>query len=593
MGKFLLRFFAVIGFVFTLIIAGIWYVGAQFASRPVAMPKAPESMVLTLDLSRPILDKEEVSPLSALLRMEEEATTSFAVVRAIEKAKDDPRVKGLIAKFGSEQPSMVHAQEIREAVLAFKQSGKPTYAFAPSYGEFGFGNRAYYLASAFNEIWLQPVGAVGITGIAMEAPFGKSALGSIGVSGDFMQREEYKSAMESFTRDDFSPAAKANVVDMINNLQGQIAQGIAVNRNWKLDEVKGLIERGPYTATEAVQNNLVTKLGYEDEFLREAEEKTGKDAKRVDEEAYLVFANVNVEPKATVALIEGEGLITDSNGHHLADDSIMDANTVAEAFFDAAEDKDVKAIIFRVNSPGGSPVASETIRHALIMAKKSKPVFVSMGEVAASGGYWVAMDADHIVASPATITGSIGVVSGKFVTSEMWKKLGIKWDGVYTSGNAQMWSMLSNFDEKGRARVNALMDETYQAFLAGVSTARKIPQEKLPDIAKGRVWTGEQALKLGLVDELGGMSTATLAVKNRLNLAASDAIELKPFPAEPTPAEVMMKFLKNFGTEGEALGNLFEETRAIRSALVPLVSALSNNEPVSARAPDAIIRAVK
>lgn len=593
MGKFLLRFFAVIGVVFTLIISGIWYVGWHIANRSVAMPKAPESMILTLDLSKPILDKDSVSPFSAMLRMEEDATTSFTIVRAIEKAKDDPRVKGLVAKFGSEQPSIVHAQEIRDAVLGFKQSGKPTYAFAPSYGDFGFGNRSYYLASAFGEIWLQPVGAVGLTGIGVEAPFGKAVLGNLGITGDFMQREEYKSAMESFTRDEFSSAAKANVVDMLGNLSEQIAQGIAVNRNWKIEEVKALIERGPYTATEAEHNKLVTKLGYEDEFIQEAENKVGKDVKRVDADAYLTYSNSDAKPKATVAIIDGDGLITDSGAGNLAGDSVMDASTIAEAFFNAAEDKDVKAIIFRINSPGGSPVASETIRHALIVAKKSKPVFVSMGEVAASGGYWVAMDADHIVASPATITGSIGVISGKFVTSEMWKKLGVKWETLYTSGNAQMWSMLSPFDEKGRDRVNALMDETYQAFLSGVSTARKIPQEKMPDIAKGRVWTGEQALKLGLVDELGGMSTTALAVKNRLNLAATDVIELKPFPSEPTPVEFMIKFFKNFGVEGVALGNLFQDIQKARSAIAPFIGAMSNNDPVSARAPDAFVRAVR
>jgi len=437
------------------------------------------------------------------------------------------------------------------------------------------------------------VGAVGLTGIGVEAPFGKAVLGNLGITGDFMQREEYKSAMESFTRDEFSSAAKANVVDMLGNLSEQIAQGIAVNRNWKIEEVKALIERGPYTATEAEHNKLVTKLGYEDEFIQEAENKVGKDVKRVDADAYLTYSNSDAKPKATVAIIDGDGLITDSGAGNLAGDSVMDASTIAEAFFNAAEDKDVKAIIFRINSPGGSPVASETIRHALIVAKKSKPVFVSMGEVAASGGYWVAMDADHIVASPATITGSIGVISGKFVTSEMWKKLGVKWETLYTSGNAQMWSMLSPFDEKGRDRVNALMDETYQAFLSGVSTARKIPQEKMPDIAKGRVWTGEQALKLGLVDELGGMSTTALAVKNRLNLAATDVIELKPFPSEPTPVEFMIKFFKNFGVEGVALGNLFQDIQKARSAIAPFIGAMSNNDPVSARAPDAFVRAVR
>ena len=201
-----------------------------------------------------------------------------------------------------------------------------------------------------------------------------------------------------------------------------------------------------------MKHKLVTRLGYEDELLQEVETKVGKEAKQTGPETYLAYATKGLKPKATVALIVGSGMITDtpSGSQRLASDDEIDADAMADAFHEAAKDKSVKAIIFRINSPGGSPVASETIRHAIIRAKAAnKPVFVSMGEVAASGGYWVSMDADHIVADPATITGSIGVVAGKFVTDGLWQKLGVKWDRLATSPNAKLWSTLEPYDAAG------------------------------------------------------------------------------------------------------------------------------------------------
>ncbi|MDD3288472.1 MAG: signal peptide peptidase SppA, partial [Alphaproteobacteria bacterium] len=558
--------------------------------------EAPEAMILTLDLNKSIVEKEGISPFSMAFNLDAETTPIFTIVRALERAKKDDRVKAVVARFGSAQPGFAHAQEIRSSLLKFVQAGKPSYAFAPSYGDFGGGNRSYYLASVCKEIWLQPVGAVGLMGVGIEVPFGKTALSKIGVSGDFMQREEYKSAMEGFTRDEFSQPAKANIEEMLKDLSNQLALGIAENRNWDLGAVNDLIAHGPYTAEEALKNKLVTRLGYEDELLLEVEAKAGKDAQQVDAETYLDLIDSDTPAKAKVALITGDGLIADvpNGSRSFADNEVMDSNELAEAFGDAVKDSEVKAIIFRINSPGGSPVASETIRHALVRAKEAnKPVFVSMGEVAASGGYWVAMNADYIAALPSTLTGSIGVVAGKFVAGELWNKLGIKWDTLSTGGNSRMWSSLAPFDDMGRERMNALMDDTYKTFVSNVSSARKIPLDKMPDVAKGRVWTGERALKMGLVDELGGLSTTVLAVKKKLDLAPDDPIELQQFPVAPSPAEFVLKMLKNMGAYGVEFNNILGGVRVITSRIAPFVNDVTTMTPVAARLPRSVAGAVE
>lgn len=603
--KILVRTFAVIGVIMTLsILIGAYSVRHWLTTVP-APPEAPANMVLDLDFTHPIVEKnrELVLSLSALLQEEEEIPL-FDIVRALERAKDDPRVKGVVARFGSEQPSLVHAQEIRAALLRFRQSGKFTYVFAPNYGSFGPGNRTYYLASAFENIWLQPVGTVGLTGLGIEAPFGKTALGNIGVHGDFLRREEYKSVMENVTRDEFSPAVRANMESMLKNLGEQEAKGIAENRNMDLPEVRELMAGGPYTAPEALNAELVTHIGYMDEMLKVAEllatdvkSKAETAPVRVTPSTYLSFKTKAKKPKATIALINGLGLITDapsSGPSRLAEDHIIDTEKLVKAFAEAAADKGVKAILFRVDSPGGSPSASESIRHALIKAKAAKkPVFVSMGEVAASGGYWISMDANHIVAEPGTITGSIGVVAGKFVLGDLWEKLGIKWDSLVTSDNAKLWSSLAPFSPHDRDRINALLDDTYQAFTKNVSVARKIPLEKISDIAKGRVWTGEQALKVGLVDELGGIETTVLALKKELKLAPTDPIALKQFPPPESPSTIALRLLRNIGFESAMVRAALGLLQKVITAAGPMWDEMEDTGAVSARVPAEMLRVVK
>lgn len=573
--RFLTRFFALIGVLAVLsVIGGI--MTAYYMER--RLPAKPDAIILALDFDQPMAEQDEPSPFSFALN--ERSASLLGTIRAIDRAKKDPHVKGIAAKFGITQPSLAKAQALRAALARFRTSGKFTYAFASSYGDFGGGSRAYYLASAFENIWLQPVGSVGLSGLALEAPFAKTALEKIGIKADFMQREEYKSVMDIATQDGFTPPVRAMMQGMIDDFADQIASGIAESRSWDKPKARDVMANGPYTANEALKAGLVTRIGYVDELDKELDGKAGKEAKFVTPETYLAYAAPGAEKEsARVALIYGTGLITDKDGGpaDLSGEPIMAAEKIAAAFDDAASDDEIKAILFRVDSPGGSPEASETIRRALVQAQsKGKPVIVSMGDVAASGGYWVAMNADRIVAEGGTLTGSIGVVAGKFVVGGLMDKLGVHWDSLKTADNAGMFFMTREFTPTQRARMNALLDDTYKTFVKNVAEARKIPMEKMPHIAGGRIWTGAQAAKIGLVDELGGYDVALAVLRKKLKLKENAPIALEIFPAPLTPAEKALRLLKNFGIESAMLRPMLGQWRSLQATLAPVLGRPGN-----------------
>ncbi len=583
----LVRIFAIIGVIATSLCA---IVIALASYSEFSGPSEPDNVVLTINLDQPVVEQNDESALD--LAMHEQSISLLDIIHAIDTARNDDHVKGLVVRFGGTQPSLAQAEEIRMALARFRTSNKFTYAFGSTYGDFGGGNRAYFIASGFENIWLQHAGAVSLTGIEIEAPFGKDALDKLGVKGDFLRREEYKSVMETFTRDDFSAPVRANMQGMIDDLSAQEAEGIALGLKWDVPRVKKLMERGPFTATEALKNNLVTHIGSANELEDELKKKAGDDVEIVGAEDYLGYSNGGGKgggsPKSSIALIFGTGMIADhaSGGAGMAGEDVMSAEKIAGAFDDAAEDKKVKAIIFRIDSPGGSPEASETIRAALVHAQKAgKPVFVSMGGVAASGGYWIAMNADQIIADPGTITGSIGVVAGKFVLTGLMEKLGITTDSLTTGGNGNLWSMTKDFTPEQRERMNAFLDDTYHDFISSVAEARKIPLEKMPDIAKGRVYTGAQAQKVGLVDDLGGLDVTLGAVRKKLGLTPDDMISIELFPPPLSPAEKVMKLLKNFGLESAMVHVALGQWQHMQSLIGPVWSEMDGLGHMQARMP--------
>lgn len=310
------------------------------------------------------------------------------------------------------------------------------------------------------------------------------------------------------------------------------------------DEVRTTIDNGPYLGPETVKAKLVDGLAYWDEVTKKVKERAGKNGHLMKASRYLDAEGLlHEEGKHTIAVIHGIGGVARgrSSVNPVTGNATMGSDTVTHAFRKAAEDKSVKAIVFRVSSPGGSYVASDAIWREVVNAKKAgKPVIVSMGEVAGSGGYFVAMPADKIVAQPATITGSIGVLSGKFVTKEMWEKLGITFDQVEAGKNSNFWNSSRSYTPAEWERFQAWLDRIYEDFTKKVAEGRKLPIEKVQEIAKGRIWSGEEGKKIGLVDELGGMETAISLALRAAGLKDTDSYKLEVFPRKKAPFEALM-----------------------------------------------------
>ena len=472
-----------------------------------------------------------------------QAPTFGELIERLTVAAADPRVKGFVAKLQDVSLSPAQLQELRDTLVKFRSAGKPTYIYADSYGGSHSGMGAYYLASAFGQIWLQPVGDLSMNGVAAEIPFFKGILDKIGVEAEFSRKGTYKSLPESLTLNTMSPANREMTTGLVNDLASQIVAGIAATRGMTPESVKQLVDGAPYSGEDALKLKLIDKQGYYDMMLSGAKRKAGlgDDSEKEGTLALQDYVpNKAQEAKTKIALIIGEGDIVsygDVNGG-------MSADKIAAAFEDARKDKQVAAIVFRVNSPGGSPAASETIRHAIMQTQqKGKPVIVSMGGYAASGGYWISAPADKIVAEPATITGSIGVFGGKFVLAGLWQKLGVHWDSVAAGSNAEMISSNKPFTAAQRERFEAMLDNIYSSFIARVAQGRHMTPAQVEAVAEGHVWTGRQAKDKGLVDELGGLDKAVALAKAAAKIKPDQYVPLRLFPEKQTPIEMIFKMI--------------------------------------------------
>ncbi|CAK0751315.1 Protease 4 [uncultured Gammaproteobacteria bacterium] len=553
-------------------------------------PTLPETIVLRFDFQQELSEVASNTPLPRSLVGSD--TTVRDVVEALDRARSDHRVKGLVAKLGGDGLGLAKSQELRAAIERFRASGRFALAYADSLGEFGPGNQAYYLASAFEQIWLQPIGLVGLTGLSAEVPFAREALDMAKVEPAFGHREEYKSAVESLTERGLTKPHRAMLESLLDDLTGQLVAGIAEGRKLEPAAVRALIDRGPLLAKEAVEAKLIDRLGYWDEVLDEAVERAeakgsagvgvgvqaGAEAVMVELEDYLDAAGSVHEKGPQIALIYGVGAITSHGGNDpLSGGGGVSAKAMVRALEAAADDDDVRAIVVRLDSPGGSPSASETIRRALVRAREAgKPVIVSMAGTAASGGYWVAMNADRIIAEPATLTGSIGVFAGKIVTGGLWQRLGVSWERVGRSRNASIWSATERYDQRGRERLEAMLDDIYDGFLQRVAEARRMTPEAVRAVAKGRVWTGAQAVKLGLVDELGDLELAVQRAAEAAGLGAQAAVTLQPFPR---PRSTLEKLLDLLDGEAAGSGQANALVMALNRVLEPLAPLLAETGP--------------
>ena len=555
-------------FVVVIVVLGAGLVGAGVFLSGLKKPSVPSKAVLELDLEQAIPETAPDNPFAAFAG--EKPLTLRDVVDALEKAGDDPHVVGLAARVGAAPLGVADIQEIRDAVKAFRAKKKFAVAYAETFGEFAPGNGAYYLATAFDEVWLQPSGDLGLNGLVGESPFLRGTLDKLGVKPEFGQRHEFKNAMNLYTETKFTDAHREATKVLLESIFAQMVKGIAEGRKMSEEEVRALVDRGPFLGPEALEAKLVDGLAYRDEVLEKLRKKGGADAKLFGLPAYLKQeGRPHAKGKRTIALVYGVGGVVrgKSGGNPLTGGQSMGSETVAKAIRTAVADDDVAAILFRVSSPGGSYVASDTIWREVVLAKKAgKPVIISMGDVAASGGYFVAMPADKIVAQPGTITGSIGVLAGKMVTPAMWEKVGLTFDQVEIGANANMWNASRSFSPAEWDRFNAWLDRIYDDFTTKVAEGRRLPKEKVLEIAKGRVWTGEDAKGLGLVDELGLFPAALRLAKAAAKIPAGEAVRVAVYPREKKPFEALAERLSGEGEEESgftALVRLLEPLRPV------------------------------
>ena len=493
-------------------------------------------LILELDLTEPLAQGVPTDPVSAFLQRRQSRLKD--VLTGLRKASRDERVEMLVTKVGPSRMGFARAQELRDAVLAFRASGKPALAWAESFGEWGPGLVPYYLATAFDEIWLQPIGDVTLGGLELGTPFLRGALDHLEIEPQVGQRYEYKNAADVLLRSAFSDAHREAMQQLATSVVDQVVDGVARGRRFDTTRVRELVDQPPIAAEDALAAGLVDRVGYRDELYAEVRKRAGDEAKLIYVSRYAhppVPVPRAVRKARTIALIWGLGPITSGkSGRGPGGGNRMGSDIVTAALRAAARDKDVEAIVFRVGSQGGSAVASDAIWREVRQAREAgKPVVASMGDVAASGGYYVAMGADVIVAEPATITSSIGVVAGKLVTDRLWNRLGVSYDSVAIGELARMFSTRTRYGPAEQAALASWLDRLYETFVSKVATSRDMSRDEVHEVARGRVWTGADARDRRLVDVLGGLDRAAEIAAERAGIPATADVDLVSYPALP------------------------------------------------------------
>ncbi len=490
---------------------------------PLPLPSRPR-LLLELDFTEP-LALPDPDPLARLANRRRPQLD--AVLRALHRSGRDPRVAGLIAKVGGSM-SWAAMEELRQGVEAFVATGKPTLAWAEDLGEVPGRTAAYVLATAFDEVWLQPGSWLGPLGVGVEATFLRGLLDKLDVEPQLFQRHEYKSAAELFTRDSFSPAQREADEAVVRSVFETAVASIASGRSMDPQRVRELADAGPIDAHRALQEGLVDATGYRDEAYAHLRTVLGPVRLLLADRWRPVPASpLRPRRRGHVSLVEVRGAIAPGRSRHAAIGRIAGSDTVGSALRSVARDDGAKAVVLRVDSPGGSAVASDSIwREVCRVREAGKPVIVSMGGLAASGGYFVACPGDVIVALPSTVTGSIGVVAGKLVVGRLLRRMGITSDRVVMGQHTLMGSAREPFTEEQLALLDHELDTIYADFVAKVAQGRGMTVEQVEPIARGRVWTGRDAQGIGLVDELGGLRTAMHLAKLRGGLPESAPVIL-------------------------------------------------------------------
>jgi protease-4 len=521
-------------------------------------------------------DLSEMAPGGVFGPFIEAAPTVRGYVDMLRRAKTDKRITSLVVKPTGAGALWGKAQEVRDAITDFRRSGKPTVAYL----EYG-GQQEFYLATACDKVFLMPTSTLDLTGVASYELFLRGTLDKIGAYPDAMHIGEYKTASNEFTQKTYTAAHREMAESLNTDLYEQIVRGIADGRHKSEAEVKSLIDHGPFLPEDALRAGLIDDLAYDDEIEGKVKLASGR-PKMLDMNDYRQAGGSAFGRGQRIAVIYASGIIASGrSSYDTTGGQVVGADTMAEYLRKARGDSSVKAIVLRVDSPGGSALASDVIWREVLLTKKQKPVVASMSDVAASGGYYISMPADAIVAEPSTLTGSIGVVLTKFVIDGTLKKLGMNMEGVSKGKYADLYSPVRPFSPDERARMEAYMQATYDTFVEKAAQGRNTTPEKIDAVGQGRVWTGRQAKQIGLVDELGGLDRAVSLAKQRAKIPQDADVELVIYPPKKSFFDVVTNPLgasDRASTLGALLG--FGSPRVLQALAAPL-QVFRRGEPLA------------
>lgn len=522
--KLIMSILSVIGLMTVVVVLVSLYMAHKYLLEGEKGEKLTKSSILVVKLGdKPLGEGGKNRPLDILLSGQQRSVGEL--VTLIHQAKKDPRIKGLLLKADGSSIALAYVQELREAIEAFKQSQKPVYAYSDTMGEGGNGTGIYYLASCAHEIWLQPRGSLNLTGMILESYFLKGLLEDYKVKPQFDRREGYKGIIETYTQKEFTPETRGNLKSLLDDLMDQMITDAAKDRHMEKDQFKKMVDEGPYTDAQAQKLKLVDHLGHYDELKKSIEDKQGTSLSFVSDRYY---AREDSEAKSgpKIALIHVDGAIYGSV-NPMGEEESTSPRSIAKLLDKSLKDDEIKAVVLRINSPGGTVSAAETIWHEVKKIRDGKkPIIVSMGPTAASAGYQIAAPATKIVANPATLTGSIGVASGKVDLNGIFEHFHVHWDHIKSGDNAGMWSMTEGFSPHGWQKLQQSLDYYYDDFLTKVADGRKMDKTAVRHVAQGQVWSGRQAKERHLVDELGGLTTAIEVAKKELGLERDAPVQI-------------------------------------------------------------------
>lgn len=540
--KFLRVLCTVVGCIFLVFLVGLSVYG--IVNRyPAAIEK---NTYLVIDFNQQAISENENSTL--LEELADEQPLSFTkLLQSIEYASEDENITGLVAKINILGLEPAQVQDIARAVAVFKAANKKTVVFSQGFGSFGYGNMEYYLASFFDKIYMQPHTYIGLTGIEIEVPFFKDILNKIGVLPEFYARYEYKNAMASLTDNKMSAAYNEEMRGLGQSLMNEIEADITNNR--KISEpLKNIINQAPLTTEQGLKFNLIDGVMYAQELDKLLKDEGAKHFVGIKDYAAGLYPNDGNLPTIAVLNLNGE-IVDGKSENSLRQNNIIGSQNVVEDIEKIKKLDDLKAVVVNINSPGGSYNASDEIYFALQQLKKETkvPLIVSQSAYAASGGYFISLAGDYILAEPMTITGSIGVLGGKMVLEKLWQKLGVNWEYIAFGKNAGILSANKPFSQAEKKIFNNSLDEVYRDFTSKVVENRKLTKP-IDKVARGRVWTGRQALSLGLIDELGGYSNALNKAIEMGKIAQNQNIKIVSFPEAKSFSEKVGDLIANTGS---------------------------------------------